>query len=229
MYRRLMGSLMLAGALFNAAAQDNAAVRNNQKVPPEESTLAELAADADLIAVVRVRDAQYERIRDFPSAGYAYLEVLIAYKGTQKGSVIEVQEKGLGEDKCYYPELGTWQFEGDRFLVFLKRGKGKAVYRGRAPGCRLPVLVTADNRYALRYPVRGLRIDSPDAVQPIDYLDPAAYVDAADFTSAGIQELESYYQARRVVPDDPLAPPSLKYVYTLGVPISRLRELLASP
>ena len=190
-------------------------------------SLAEMAAEADLIAVVRVEQTDYQKTRDFPSLGTAFLKILIPYKGTSRDEIIEVSEKGLADDACYYPEPGVWQFEGDRFLAFLKKSAdGKDSYRGRAPGCRMPVLVTEDNRYAVRYPIRGLEIKDPGVVTQLKYADPAAFVNAADFTSAQIDELVNYYHARRVEEEDPLAPPRIIYVYTLGIPISRMRALM---
>ncbi len=190
-------------------------------------TLAEMAADADAIAVVRVQQTEYARTRSFPSSGWALLEVLVPYRGVEKGDLLEVTERGLGEQRCYYPELGTWQFEGDRFFVFLKKGEGET-WRGRAPACRLPVLVDESNRFLLRYPVKGLSIADPEAVEEVQFNDPAARVDAADFTRARVRELEEYYLATRVVSDDPLAPPDLVYEYTRGISLANVRRMMKS-
>ncbi len=195
-----------------------------------DPSLTELAAAADLIAVARVEQVDYQKTREFPSSGSAFLKILIPYKGAAKGDWIEVVERGLAADACYYPEPGVWDFEGARFLVLLnKSGPNKDTYRGRAPGCRLPVLVTADNRYALRVPVAGLRLGETDAATELEFADPAAFVDASDFTRAELDELVSVYRARRVEPDDPLAPPRDLYVYTRGIPIERVRELMFPP
>ncbi len=189
-----------------------------------DATLAQLAARADVIALVRVMETDYEKIRSFPSSGWALLKVLIPYKGVARDDILEVTEKGLRDSACYYPELGVWQFEGDRFLVFLRAGD-KDTYRGNAPGCRIPVLVTQDNSYAIRAPLPGLTLD-PDRVIDVEYADPAAYVDAGDFTRAQIRELEQVYLARPVEDRDPFAPPQKKYVYTPGIPLSQLRDML---
>ncbi len=203
------------------------AVIASAPAPTGAETLAELAAAADLIAVVRVERTDYLKTRGFPSGGSAFLKVLIPYRGAARDDWLEVTEQGLRDDACYYPEPGAFEFEGSRFLVFLKRAPGAAgTYRGRAPGCRLPVLVTAANGYALRYPVAGLEVNDPDAVAELSYVDPAAYVDAADFTSAQLRELTEVWQARAVPSDDPLAPPRARYVYTRGIPIERLRALM---
>ncbi|MEM6936579.1 MAG: hypothetical protein AAF552_08990, partial [Pseudomonadota bacterium] len=131
-------------------------------------TLAAMAAGADAIAVVRVAQTEYARTRAFPSSGWALLEVLVPYRGVEKGQLLEVTERGLGEQRCYYPELGTWQFEGDRFFVFLKKGEGDT-WRGRAPACRLPVLVDDANRFLLRFPVEGLKIEEEGVVEEVQF------------------------------------------------------------
>ncbi|MEM1092314.1 MAG: hypothetical protein AAGI67_18145 [Pseudomonadota bacterium] len=189
-----------------------------------EQTLAAMAADADAIAVVRVTQTEYARTRAFPSSGWALLEVLVPYRGVEKGQILEVTERGLGKQRCYYPELGTWQFEGDRFFVFLKKGEGDT-WRGRAPACRLPVLVDDANRFLLRFPVEGLKIEEEGVVEEVQFNDPAARVDASDFTRAKIRELEDFYLATRVVSDDPLAPPDLVYQYTRGITLANVRRL----
>ena len=144
---------------------------------------------------------------------------------TERGELLEVTERGLGEQRCYYPELGTWQFEGDRFLVFLQKADNDT-WRGRAPACRLPVLVDESNRFLLRYPIKGLTIEDRTVVETVEYNDPAARVDASDFTSAQVRELENFYLATRVVSSDPLAPPDLVYQYTRGISLANVRRLM---
>ncbi|MFK7955146.1 MAG: hypothetical protein AB8B96_03550 [Lysobacterales bacterium] len=196
--------------------------------PPPGLTLAQMSADADAIAVVRVSLTEYQKTRNFPSSGFAMLEVLVPYRGVKKGQTLQVTERGLGDTRCYYPELGTWQFEGDRFLAFLKRGDNDT-WRGRAPGCRLPVLVDASHQFVLRHPIKGLEIEDSAVIQTVDYADPAARVDASDFTRAKINELENYYRASRVISTDPLAPPDLVYEYSQGITLSNVRRLMTSP
>ncbi len=212
LYDRLLAALLGCGLGPPAAGADQ--------------SLAELAASADLIAVAQVERTDYSKTRGYPSAGSALLKILSAYKGAARGDWIEVTERGLGADACYYPEPSVFDVEGDRFLVFLNRTGSGAAYRGRAPGCRLPVLVTDDNRYALRYPVAGLRIDDPDAVVELRYADPAAIVDAGGLTDAQRERLVAEFHARPLADDDPLAPPRELFVYTRGVPITRVRALM---
>ncbi|MDX1569249.1 MAG: hypothetical protein R3200_02100 [Xanthomonadales bacterium] len=189
-------------------------------------SLAELADEADLIAVVRVEQVDYEKTRSFPSSGSAFLEILIPYKGdVARGDWIEVKEQGLAESACYYPEPDPFVFEGARFLVLLRADpKEEEVYRGVAPACRIPVLVTSENRYAVLYPVKGL--DLPEELaERQTYADPAAVVDATDFTRAQIEELETDYQAEPVE-RGPFEPNNLLYTYTRGIPLGEVRRLM---
>jgi len=220
--------LVVVGPCINPASAQNtpAATAAEAKIEnspwsqdqqtPAGQTLSEMARDADAIAVVRVDLTEYQKTRAFPSSGFALLQVLVAYRGVERGDQLQVTERGLGERRCYYPELGTWQFEGDRFLVFLKKGDNET-WRGTAPACRLPVLVDGNHQFVLRYPIKGLIIEDPAVIETVDFADPASRVDASDFTRQKIAELESYYQANRVVSDDPLAPPDLVYQYSKGI------------
>ena len=189
-------------------------------------SLAELAEEADLIAVARVEQVDYEKTRSFPSAGSAFLEILIPYKGdVAQGDWIEVKEKGLADSACYYPEPDPFAFEGARFLVLLRADpKEKEVYRGVAPGCRIPVLVTQENRYAVLYPVEGLDLPE-DLAERQTYADPAAVVDATDFTRDQIEALEKDYRAEPVE-RGPYEPNHLLYTYTLGIPLGEVRRLM---
>ncbi len=231
-----VGLLACAVSGGTALAQDDPpAAAQKTAQPPQSSqqgangqTLSEMAADADAIAVVRVNLTEYQKTRAFPSSGWALLEVLVAYRGVSRGDKLEVREKGLGDQRCYYPELGAFQFEGDRFLVFLKRSEGET-WRGQAPACRLPVLVDSKNQFALRYPVKGLVIEDPSVIRAIEFVDPASRVDASDFTQSQIQQLKTFYQAKRVISDDPLAPPDLVFQYSQGLYLSDVRRLINQP
>ncbi|MBT8064120.1 MAG: hypothetical protein KJN94_03800, partial [Gammaproteobacteria bacterium] len=77
--------VLLAGLLGASISVDGADPRS----------LAELAAEADLVALAQLRDTDYRRQRNIPVSGAAYLRVLIPYKGVKAGEIIEVFEKGL--------------------------------------------------------------------------------------------------------------------------------------
>lgn len=206
----LLGSLMLDAP---AAAED-------------QPTLARLFADADLVALARVEQTDYEKTRDFPSSGSAILKVLIPYKGIERGQIFEVAEQGLEETACYYPELAILQIEGDRFLVFANSEPSETVYRGFAPGCKIPVAVMSNSLYAIIAPVPGLTLPE-EVIEEVEFADPAAFVDATEFTSAQIKRLETLYHARAITPGE-FEPNFKRYVYTRGVPISGLRRLLSA-
>jgi hypothetical protein len=213
----LLGSI--AGLMLCVQAQ-------GQEVTKTTTTLARLAEKADLIAIVRVDTTQYEKTRSFPSRGFADLRVLIPYKGIKRDELVAVTEEGLDADACYYPEVGPFVREGQRFLVFLKKAS-KSVYVGRAPGCRIPVLVSNDSQYAMVYPIPGVTVSDLSLVEELTFSDPAAFVDATESTFAQKDELTSFYQARLVEPDN-MAPGREIYVYTRGIPITSLRNMMSS-
>ena len=211
-------------------AQGQEATDPPTNTPSDTTTsfsLAKLAETADLIAIVRVEDTYYEKIRSFPSKGQANLRVLIPYQGSSRGDLVVVTEEGLAADACYYPEVGPFVREGQRFLVFLNKTP-KSSYRGRAPGCRIPVLVTDDAQYAMIYPIPGVAIADLSLVEELTFSDPAAFVDATESTFAQLDELINYYRAR-LVEADSIEPGRAIYVYTRGIPISKLRAMLSSP
>ena len=191
-------------------------------------TFAQLAADADLIAVVQVEETTYEYVRrKFPVKGTGYLKVLLPYKGdTTPGTLIQVPESGLRDTACYYPRLDLFQVEGARFLAFLKQEKDD-VYKGVAPYCQLPVFVTDSARYALKYPVPGVEFASPDQVRELQFADPAAYVETNDMTRMQIEALEADFA--RPVPTAPGFPPDTRYVYTRGIMLGDVRAAMFPP
>ena len=129
----------------------------SESTPP--ASLSTLAAKADLVAVAQVMDTDYVYTRSFPSEGSAFLKVLIPYKPKKNtAEIIEVYEKGLHLHECYF-ENPTVLEEGRRYLVFFRRNPDDPDnYRGLAQGCALEILVTARNRYALKYPVDGIEL-----------------------------------------------------------------------
>lgn len=146
----LLLTLLAAGATASA---------NDTEGSP--ASLDELAATADLVALAQVRDTDYRRQRDIPVSGSAFLQILISYKSDRAADLVEVYEKGLHPGECYFPDRSVFE-EGRRYLLFLRRDpEDPERYRGLAPGCALEVLVAQDNRYALRYPPRGITLTDP--------------------------------------------------------------------
>ncbi len=215
-----------AGAQSNTEPENGDDQATEEQAAAEDKTLSELAAGADFIGIVQVDDREYETVRDIPSKGFANLRVLVTYRHPGEvreapGSV-QVHEEGFEEDACYYPER---QNEGRRYLVFLQErtgtkpdGQEREGYEGSRPGCMMPVLVTAENRYALRYPVPG--VDWPrDVVRNLVFADPDAFVEAGvDISYTRADYMVENGWLRRADDD--------RYVYTKGVYLRDARRLM---
>lgn len=195
-------------------------------VPP--TSLAVLAGSADFLALAQVRDTDYLRRRDIPVSGSAYLRVLIPYKGGREQDLVEVYEKGLHENECYFPNPSVFE-EGRRFLLFLRRDReNQERYRGLPQGCAIEVLVDRDNRYAVRMPVTGLQLSSEqqhalhELAQPMEFSDPYAVVDDEALPPA---QRDAMAAAGQIAPYAPEVPTG-QWKYTLGIPLVKFRELL---
>ena len=157
---------------------------DTQAEPGHLTGLAQLAAAADVVALVQVRDTDYRLRREIPVSGSAYLGVLIPYKLEQGADLLEVYEKGLHEGECYFPNPTVLE-EGRRFLVFLQRDAEEPErFRGMPEGCALEVLVKEDNRYAVRYPADGIMVkdDLRALAAPMAFADPYALVKDEDLS-----------------------------------------------
>ncbi len=154
--------------------------------PPLPSDLAGLAARADLVAVIKVLDTDYEYTRDFPSGGTAFLKVLIPYKVTRPlEDIVEVYEEGLHAHECYFPDPSVLE-EGRRFLVFLRLSDDvEDQYNGMEQGCALEIFVTTDNRYALGAPLLGLHLtrDYLEHAVPLEFSDAHALMSYEELAS----------------------------------------------
>lgn len=188
----------------------------------EEDTavpIADLTARADVVALARVRSTDYVYRREYPYRGTALLEVLISYKGAAAGDLLEVYEEGLHPFECYFPqpELLT---ESRRYLVFLARDPDKPErFRGLPQGCALDVLVTADNRYALRMPVDGADLAN----------DFGPYAEDLRFSDRyAIETEESIKPERRdaLLLEGNLERVGERYRFTRGIPLEKFRPLL---
>jgi hypothetical protein len=203
-----------AGVIAAASGQSSV-----EPAAPARVSLAQLAAAADVIALVQMRDGDYRYQREFPISGSAYLKVLIPYKVDQPLDLIDVYERGLHENECYFPNPTVFE-EGRRYLVFLRRDPDDPErYRGLPQGCALDVLVTKGNGYALRMPVTGINLSDPleDLAEPIDWTDPYSQETVETLDSTLRDEwLEKGWLRRN---GDEL-------VYTQGVSLQQLRELM---
>ena len=203
--------LALAGAVH--AAPDP----QGDATPP---SLSELAAAADLVALAQVRDTDYRRQRDIPVSGSAFLRILIAYKSDRDDELLEVYEKGLHEHECYFPNPTVFE-EGRRYLLFLRRDPDDPErYRGLPQGCALEVLVTRDNRYAVRYPASGFELNDAlvDLAEPMAFADRYALVADEDLAPA---ERNALRAAGHIEPAG-----DERWRYTHGVDLTAVRGLI---
>ena len=184
-------------------------------------SLSDLAAAADLVALAQVRDTDYRTRRNIPVSGSAYLKILIPYKSDRGADLVEIYEKGLHQNDCYFPNPGVFE-EGRRYLVFLARDKqNPGIYRGLPQGCALDVLVNRNNRYALRFPVTGVELSDSIAelAEDMDFSDPYAIVDDESLDPAlrdallAAGHIEEWKQARQ-------------WKYTRGVDLESARSLI---
>lgn len=186
-------------------------------------SLAQLAAEADVVALVQMRDGDYRYRREFPVSGSAHLKVLIPYKVDQPLEMIEVYETGLHPNECYFPNPSVFE-EGRRYLVFLRRDPDdEQRYRGLRKGCALDVLVTADNAYALRIPVTGIELsdDLQDYAMPLNFADTYARESEELLDSVQREAWLNEGWLRREPTEQ-----GQDLIYTQGVSLDTLRDLM---
>jgi len=216
-------------------------------LPAKEDTsaspigLASLADKADVIVLGQVKDTDYFYRHEYPVSGSAYIKVLIPYKSDQPIDLIEVYEKGLHENECYFPNPTVFE-EGRRYLLFLKQDPDKPErFRGLAEGCALDVLVDGNNQYALRYPVTGIALADPlsDLARVMAFSDSYALENEESLTST---ERNILLESGLIMPWEPssddvepgvLGVPQNRYqgqqwIYTSGIDLTAFRKLLES-
>lgn len=183
-------------------------------------SLTELAAAADLVALVQARDTDYFLRRDIPVSGSAFLKILIPYKMDQDIDLVEVYEKGLHDNECYFPNPTVFE-EGRRYLLFVKRDpEDPERYRGLPQGCALEALVMADNRYAVRWPLDGIRLSDPveELVTEMEFADGYALVNDDDLPPS---ERNAMLEAGQIVADG-----AGSWRFTMGIELTALRRLI---
>jgi hypothetical protein len=207
-----MMALLSLGSVQHAQGQAaDAPVNETATLHPSR-----LAAESDLVALIQLERLDYERRRGIPVGGKAWAEILIGYKSDDDIDLLRIEEEGLGPDRCYFPEVPLWQ-ELPRYLVFLQRADGHD-FRGHRGGCMLEVLVTADSRYAVRWPQDRLLLDDDQLslVETLDFVGPGATVDGAELTSIRREELIRDYAMEEI--DD------RQLRYTRGIPLEIFRR-----
>lgn len=208
-----------------AATLASALGAHAQTAPTEEDapapvTFRQLADAADLIALVQVADTDYQYTRGFPSGGTAFLRVLIPYKVSRPlPDLVEVYEEGLHANECYFPDPSVFE-EGRRYLVFLRSSEEvERQYNGLEAGCALEALVTAGNRYALRYPLDSITLadDFRALAEPMTFSDAYAHPEDEEITPV----LRNEWLA-----EGWLAEEAEGYRYTHGIPLAEARKRL---
>lgn len=238
---RWIKTLVLLCVAFPALAAETPNVQPEVQIPAV--SLADLASEADLVVLAQARDTDYFKRRDIPVSGSAYLKVLIPYKSPEDSvfpdDIIEVYEKGLHAQECYFPNPTVFE-EGRRYLLFLRQDpEDEERYRGMPQGCAIDVLVSSSNRYALRYPVNGIRLSDPlgPLATAMEFRDPYAVVDDEALPPA---EREAMLNAGQIVaytaednaidtstrwaPD--AEPKGRQWIYTRGIDLTTARKLM---
>ena len=191
---------------------------------PDIHSFPEATEWADLVAIAQVDDIEYEQIRKLNAKGYAFLNVLIPYKGSKRGEPIAVIATGFEDNACYYPDRIN---EGERFLVFLKKAPGHEnnVYYGFKPFCQMQILLSEMGQYILRTPLDTNLIKFDESIiEQHQFNDPHAMVDSTLWTSIKRDEYADQFQCKIIESSDTFN----KYFhlrYTQGVPIYKVRPL----
>jgi hypothetical protein len=196
--------------------------RQAQEPAAGSVSLAELAALADLVVLAQTKDTDYLRLRDLPVSGSAYLKALITYKSDGALDILEVFEKGLHLNECYFPNPTVFE-EGRRYLLFLRKDpEDETRYRGLPQGCALDVLVNDQNRYVLRFPVDGIKLSDPldELAVGMKFSDSYAVVSDSELLPAARDAMR---EQGDISPHSPG-----QWIYTRGVPLSRVRELMSA-
>lgn len=151
----------------------------------QQHPLTQRAAESDLVVLAQLERTDYEYTRGFPVDGRAWFSTLLSYKAPRVVERFIVKESGLKNIECYFPEKIDGE-EGARYLLFLVRDPEDG-WRGHPEGCAFEVLVSADNRYALRWPQaafggqegRGDEVVQA-LVEAMDFQGPRARIDASE-------------------------------------------------
>lgn len=216
----LIGWLLVFDTLVFASDEIASGVDTEQEL--HSVSLTELATKADLVAIAQVKDTDYVFTRSFPSEGSAYLKILIAYKVNRPGEeIIEVYEKGLHPYECYFENPTVFE-EGRRYLVFFRNDpEDPEIYRGFPEGCALEIFVSKDNRYALKYPIKGL-----DLTDKLDKL--ATEYDFRDNYALVSEESLSPSERDDLLSRGLIVPYQDKFKYTHGVDLTTARKLITT-
>lgn len=197
-----------------------------EKIKPVELKNFKQAAEwADLVAIAQVINIDYQKQRDLNAKGQAFLNILVAYKGTRKNDLIIVNEKGFHDNACYYPDREN---EGQRFLVFLKKTRNESEYVGIKPLCQIQVLITNNGTYAVRYPFEINFPISQEAIKEMAFADPHATIDVSEWTSIKREQHQKKYASKFHEERNTLR----RYyylTYSQGIDMEVIRKLMQIP
>lgn len=192
---------------------------------PTFTSFAEAAQWADLVAIAQVDDIEYEQVRKLNSKGYAFLNILVAYKNATRGESIAVIATGFDDNICYYPDREN---EGERFLVFLKKAPKELsnVYYGYKPFCQFQVLLSDLGQYILRTPLDDNIITiEKENIETQTFNDPHSTLDTTLWTGIKRDEFAEKYQCEIIETEDRFNK-IFHLKYTQGVPIYKVRSML---
>ena len=190
--------------------------------------------------LAQVKDTDYFYRHEYPVSGSAYLKPLISYQGGEPDDIIEVYEKGLHENECYFPNPSVFE-EGRRYLLFLRQDPDEPErYRGLAEGCALDVLVDENNGYVVRYPASGVSLSDSLEALAIDVVfgDPYAIENEETLNST---ERNILLERGLIRPFETAAKPNgpdflsvpqghpqgRQWIYTRGIEIATVRKLMS--
>jgi hypothetical protein len=214
--KNILFILMLV-LLFPLASMAEDEEERERDRPP---TPFELAAESDYVVMARLLIYEYEQRRDIPVEGKTWFDVLVPYKVPRPVNRLRVVEEGFGDDKCYFDDIALYE-DMPRYLLFLITDDEGDV-RGHPDVCALPILVTTDNRYVVRWPITRVTLDDDveDLVQEFEFHGTGAFIDLSEMTSLRredtIEELDLVQIERG------------KYRYTRGILLEDFRQLLGA-
>jgi len=226
--------IILLAFLTNSTLAEVSFTQNNEEfstkeieniIAPTLTSFAQASQWADLVAIAQVDDIEYEKVRNLNAKGYAYLNILIPYKGSSENEPIAVIATGFDENICYYPDRIN---EGERYLVFLKKAPGELsnVYYGFKPYCQMQILLSEMGQYILRTPLdnSGISINK-EMIEQHKFNDPHAMIDTTLWTGITRDKYANKFQCQKIETEDTFNM-KIQLRYTQGIPIYKVRPLL---
>ena len=180
----------------------------------------ELAAESDYVVLARLLIYEYEKRRDIPVEGKTWFNVLVPYKVPRPVDRLRVIEEGFGDDKCYFDDIPLYE-QMPRYLLFLVTDEDGDI-RGHPDVCALPIVVTTDNRYVVRWPIKRVTLDDEveDLVQEFEFHGTGAFIDLSEMTSLRREDTIEELHLTEVERGE--------YRYTRGILLEDFRKLLGA-